>query len=93
MLQSMFVLAVLALTAGPQMQTRIRVVVAGADSIVLNNDATAFCRGLPTALDGCGGPGGGPITVPDAKHELFIERDDLRRRALEPVLKFFSPPG
>lgn len=72
-------------------RTPIRVVVAGKDSIVHNSGATDFCRGLPTSIGGCGGPGGGPIAVPDARHELFIEQDALRRRALEPVLTFFAP--
>lgn len=73
-----------------QVRTPIRVVVAGEDSIVHKDGAAEFCRGLPKHLAGCGGPSRGPIVVPGARHELFIERDDLRRQALEPILKFFA---
>ena len=77
-------------TAG-EVRTPIRIVVAGEDSIVHNTGAAEFCRRLPAQLGGCGGPSGGPIVVPGARHELLIERDDLRQQALMPILQFFSP--
>lgn len=79
-------------TGAKNVQTPIRVVVAGDDGIVHNSGAVEFCQGLPRSLGGCGGPDGGPIVVPGARHELFIERDVLRRQALEPVLAFFERP-
>ena len=72
--------------------TPVLVMVAGADGIVHNPGAEAFCRQLrrgPLAA-GCGGPGGAPLVVPGAKHEMLIERDDLRSQALGQALAFFA---
>lgn len=77
-------------TGSSKVRTPVRVVVAGADTIVHNSGAAEFCRGLPAASGGCGGTGGGPIEVAGARHELLIEQDDMRRQALVPVLSFFA---
>lgn len=71
------------------------VLVAGGDRIVHPDGAQAFCAALKTAASpavaaGCGGPEGGPLVVPGAEHELFIERDALREQALQAVLRHFE---
>jgi lysophospholipase len=74
--------------------TPLRVIVAGADRIVLNSGAETFCRQLAAARPGagCGGPGGGPLVVDGARHELLIETDALRSQAVGLALDFFSAP-
>lgn len=74
--------------------TPLRVIVAGGDRIVLNSGAEAFCRRLADARPGagCGGPGGGPLVVDGAQHELLIETDALRSRAMGLALDFFRAP-
>jgi len=71
------------------------VVLAGGDRIVHPDGAQAFCAVLKTAARpevaaGCGGPDGGPLVVPGAEHELFIERDAMRTQALQAVLQHFE---
>lgn len=78
-----------------RVRTPTLVLVAGADSIVRAQGAEAFCSALkgsarPEAAAGCGGPGGGPLVVPGARHELLIERDELRQPALSAVLQHFA---
>lgn len=77
-------------TQADRVRTPIRVFVAGNDSIVHNDGAREFCKGLVASLGGCGGPGGGPIEVSGARHELFIEQDGLREQAVGEALKFFA---
>jgi lysophospholipase len=79
-------------TQSAKVGTPVLVLVAGADAIVHNDGAVQFCRGLPKAgpNPGCQGPGGGPVVIDGAQHEMFIERDELRRAALNRVLAFFD---
>jgi lysophospholipase len=79
-------------TQSAKVGTPVLVLVAGADAIVHNDGAVQFCRGLPKAgpNPGCQGPGGGPVVIDGAQHEMFIERDELRRTALNRVLAFFD---
>lgn len=68
------------------------VIVSGEDRIVHNDGAVTFCLGLRHAATagGCGGPGDRPVVVPGAQHELFIERDPLRRAAMTRALDFMA---
>ena len=77
-----------------QITTPLRVIVAGNDQIVRNSGAEAFCRRLAETRPGagCGGPGGGPLKVGGAQHELLIESDALRSRAMGLALDFVSAP-
>ena len=69
----------------------VRLFRAGADTIVHSRGHDEFCAGLRrTQPSGCGGPDGGPIEIPDAKHELLIEADDKRSPVLLEILKFFD---
>jgi lysophospholipase len=74
-------------TGGASVRTPVRVLVAGADTIVHNDGAREFCSGVPR---GCAGPAGGPITIDGARHELMIESDAMRSSALTAVLSFFE---
>jgi len=74
--------------------TPLRVIVAGDDRIVLNSGAETFCRRLAEARPGagCGGPGGGPLVVEGAQHELLVETDALRQRAMGLAVDFLAAP-
>jgi lysophospholipase len=80
--------------AAGDVQTPLRVIVASGDQIVLNHGAETFCRRLSEARPGagCGGPGGAPLVVDGAEHELLIERDALRNQAMGLALDFFNAP-
>lgn len=67
--------------------TPLLVLQAGADVVVDNKAQTAFCK----ALKHC--EGGGPKRIRGAAHELFIERDSYRQKALESALDFFDSNG
>lgn len=70
----------------------LRVLVAGEDRIVHPDGPAEFCAKLRAARPGagCGGPGGAPIVIEGAAHELFIESDPMRQRALGEALRFFA---
>lgn len=80
--------------AAADVRTPLRVIVARGDQIVLNHGAETFCRRLSEARPGagCGGPGGAPLVVDGAEHELLIERDALRNQAMGLALDFFNAP-
>jgi lysophospholipase len=73
----------------------VLLMVAGDDKIVLNDGAFEFCRRLAASRPdaGCGGPDGGPVVIAGAEHELLIERDDLRRQAMDRALAFLQQAG
>ncbi|MFM2405515.1 MAG: hypothetical protein RL223_3395 [Pseudomonadota bacterium] len=65
------------------------------DRIVHPQGAQAFCaawRAADPQVRRCGGADGGPWLLPDARHELLIERDALRTPVLQAVLRFFERP-
>jgi lysophospholipase len=69
----------------------VRLFQAGRDTIVHPLGHREFCTNFTKSHpEGCGGPGGGPIVIDGAKHELFIEDDDKRNRVLTAILKFFA---
>jgi alpha-beta hydrolase superfamily lysophospholipase len=54
---------------------------AGADQLVMPDGQDAFCAGAPNCrLE----------YFPDAGHEILMERDDIRNRALDLVRGFLS---
>ena len=77
---------------GARLRTPVLVLVAGADQIVHADGARTFCAGVAevAAATGCDGRGGGPVVVDGAQHELFIETDDKRGRAVGEALRFFQ---
>lgn len=69
----------------------LRLIQAGEDSIVHGDGHKLFCANLrKTQPAGCGDKDGGPVVIPGAKHELFIETDQLRNQALVGILDFFK---
>lgn len=79
--------AKLARESAAAVRVPVKLLLAGADSVVDAAGAQAFCRGLP---GGCGGDGGGPVVFDGAKHELLIESDRWRSRALDEITGFFE---
>ncbi|HSI61183.1 MAG TPA: alpha/beta fold hydrolase [Ideonella sp.] len=79
-------------TQAALVRTPVLVLVAGEDSIVHPDGPATFCRGLSgdVRAKGCDGRGGGPVTIPGARHELFIEQDAQRAQALQQVVQFFD---
>jgi lysophospholipase len=76
---------------GSDVRTPLLLFVAGADAIVHPDGARVFCERLArAAANGCGGPGGGPVVVAQADHELLVERDDIRTPVLRRTLAFFE---
>lgn len=77
---------------GAAVRTPVLLLTAGDDAIVHNSGAQRFCEALRSTQPGrgCGGPDGGPVNIPGAQHELFIESDALRGAALSQVLRFFE---
>lgn len=80
-----------ALSAGDQaiaqagrITTPVLVVQAGKDRVVDNDAQVRFCQALPACA------GGQPLVVKKGAHELFFERDNQRRQALEAILTFFE---
>ena len=84
-----------ALSAGDQaiaqagrITTPILILQADKDVVVDNKAQDRFCQALPVC------DGGKPKRIKKAAHELFLERDNQRRHALEAVLSFFDKyPG
>ena len=64
----------------------VLVLVAGADTIVHASGIDAFCAGFGRAAPG----GVARMTIEGARHELLIENDEARSRALGAVLGFFE---
>ena len=77
------------------MHTPVLLMVAGQDRIVLNHGAQEFCARLAASRPGagCGGPGGAPVVIAGAEHEVLIERDDLRQQAMGRALSFLQQAG
>ena len=72
-------------------RTPVLLLQAGDDQAVVPDAQNAFCEKLKAATGKtCNGPGGGPLKIPDAAHELFIEADQYRVPALTAILDFFS---
>ena len=73
----------------------VRLYQAGNDSIVHPKGHAEFCEDLEQP-EKCGGPNGMPIKIggekneEGAKHELLIEKDEYRDKALKGALKFFE---
>jgi len=73
----------------------VRLYQAGNDSIVHPKGHAEFCEDLKQP-EKCGGPNGMPIKIggekneEGAKHELLIEKDEYRDKALKGALKFFE---
>lgn len=81
----------LALEAGEQaiqqagrITTPLLVLQASQDRVVDNAAQARFCQALPSCY------GGQPKVIKKANHELFIERDNQRRQALETIFSFFE---
>lgn len=82
-------------TEAAAVRTPLLLMVAGQDQIVLNHGAQQFCERLAASRPGagCGGPGGGPVVIAGAEHELLIERDELRQQAMGLALGFLQQAG
>ena len=84
--------ALQARSRGERVRTPVLVMQAGSDGIVHNSGGEEFCDGVRKTQParGCDGRGGGPVVVPGAQHELFIETDDKRDEVLRRTLAFFE---
>ncbi len=67
----------------------VRLYQAGLDTIVHRDGQAEFCNNLPENGQERCGKGGKPI-VKDGKHELLIERDEIRNDVLSALLDFFE---
>jgi len=65
------------------------VIQSGADSIVDNQAQNKFCMQLHQ-LNKQSCPEGKPVVIDDAYHELFVESDKYREKALSSVLNWFN---
>ncbi len=68
----------------------VLVLVAGADTVVHPSGVDAFCSNLARALPPEGGVAVARTMIDGARHELLIENDEARGRALGEVLRFFG---
>lgn len=74
-----------------EVRTPLLLLQAGEDTAVMPEAQDAFCSArLAATGQGCGGEQGGPLRIPGAAHELFIEADAYRVPALNAVLDFFA---
>jgi lysophospholipase len=64
-----------------KIDSRILILQAGRDQLVMNPDQVVACTQIPRAL---------LVTFPDSKHEILTERDPIRGRALVKILEFFK---
>ena len=72
-------------------QTPVLVMVAGKDKIVHNEGAKEFCKNLAGAGRRCEpADDQTPLTVPGSRHEMFIEADQQRNKALQTAIGFFA---
>lgn len=73
-----------AIAQAGRITTPILVLQASKDVVVDNKAQDSFCQALPACS------GGQPQLFKKSAHELFFERDNQRRQALETVLSFFE---
>lgn len=73
-----------------KVQIPVLLLQAGGDTAVVNSAQDAFYAALPKPGRQCHGRDGGPVKIPGAMHELFIEDDPYRVTALNEVLAFFG---
>jgi lysophospholipase len=72
-----------------RLNTPLLVLQASGDSIVDNQRQNLFCQQLNQLQpDSC--PGGKPVVIPEAYHELFFEADKYRDQALTHTLAWFK---
>jgi lysophospholipase len=72
-----------------QLEIPILVLQSGADTIVDNKAQNEFCRMLHQVnKNSC--PNGLPILIKDARHELLLEKDNLRHKALVNTLEWYK---
>lgn len=73
-----------AIAQAGRITTPTLVLQADQDVVVDNKAQNRFCQALPAC------EGGRPKLIKKAAHELFLERDNERRQALEAILSFFG---
>ncbi|GAB2949306.1 lysophospholipase L2 [Hafnia psychrotolerans] len=61
---------------------------ASEDRVVDNSSQLAFCQAMAVAGHPC--EGGKPLVIEGARHEILFERDDLRAKALDAIMRFFA---
>jgi lysophospholipase len=65
----------------PQIKDRVLILQAGQDQFVMNPDQDIAQKKIPGAI---------LIRFPDAKHEILMESDPIRQKALAEILRFFE---
>lgn len=71
------------------LSTPLIVLQASDDTVIDNNAQDEFCAQLhQLQIQSC--PGGKPIKITGAFHELFFEKDDYRNQALSEVINWFA---
>ncbi len=68
--------------------TPVLLLQAGEDHIVDNQSHTAFCQAMADAGHPC--VGRKPLVIEGARHEILFERDDMRAKALDAIMRFFA---
>lgn len=66
----------------------VAVLQAEKDIVIDNSAQNKFCERLVESGNACFT--GEPIVIKEAKHEIFIERDDIRNEGLTKILAFFD---
>lgn len=61
---------------------------ASEDRVVDNRSHLAFCQAMAVAGHPC--EGDGPLVIEGARHEILFERDDLRAKALDAIMRFYA---
>jgi len=61
---------------------------ASEDRVVDNRSHLAFCQAMAVAGHPC--EGDEPLVIEGARHEILFERDDLRAKALDAIMRFYA---
>ncbi|OUS23420.1 hypothetical protein A9Q98_15170 [Thalassotalea sp. 42_200_T64] len=72
-----------------EIKTPLLVLQAASDTVVSNEKQTQFCQQLHQ-LQPRSCPGGKPVVIENALHELLFEQDDIRNHALKETLNWFA---
>ncbi len=72
-----------------QLSTPTLVLQAGADSVVDNDAQDEFCQQL-NSFHQTSCPGGKPVLIENARHELFFELDKYREPSLNHIIDWFA---
>ena len=74
-----------AIAQASQVETPVLILQAGDDSVIDNRAHRLYCTQKQHSKTPCQ-----LITIPGARHELFIEKDEVRAQAIQNIVDFFS---